>query len=158
MAVFKHLLVATDFSETSEQAVQVTLELTRESGAELTVLHTAEIPSSVYAGQTFAVVDLMQPIIDVAQQKLDAFMRSVRERHPRAHGVLKLGVAWEQILAGAAEVHADLIVIGTHGRRGIAHAVLGSVAERVVRLSPVPVLTVRGRTHGTDAGAGPAGP
>ncbi len=149
MAVFKHILVATDFSETSEQALQVTLDMARESGAELTVLHTAEIPSSVYTGQTFAVVDLMQPIIDVAQQKLDAFMRSVRERHPRADGVLKVGVAWEQILAGAAEVHADLIVIGTHGRRGIAHAVLGSVAERVVRLSPVPVLTVRGRRQAT---------
>ncbi len=147
MSVFKHVLIATDFSETSEQALRVALDLARESGAELTVVHTAEIPSSIYAGQTFVVADLMQPIVDVAQEKLDAFMASVRDRHPRAEGVLRVGAAWEQILAAAAEAHADLIVIGTHGRRGIAHAVLGSVAEKVVRLSTVPVLTVRGRAH-----------
>ncbi len=149
MALFKHILVATDFSETSEQALQVTLALARESGAEITVLHTCEIPSSIYTGQTFAVVDLLQPIIEIAQKKLDAFMESLRDRQPRAKGLLKIGVPWEQILAAAAEVHADVIVIGTHGRRGIAHAVLGSVAERVVRLSPVPVLTVRGQRQAT---------
>ncbi len=52
-------------------------------------------------------------------------------------------VGWEEILAAAAETQADLIVMGTHGRRGFVHALLGRVAERVVRMSPVPVLTVR---------------
>jgi nucleotide-binding universal stress UspA family protein len=58
--------------------------------------------------------------------------------------VLKSGRAWEQILDTAEKVDAGLIVIGTHGRRGLPRALLGSVAERVVRLSPVPVLTVHG--------------
>ncbi len=146
MAVFKHMLVATDFSDTSGHALQVALDLAKESGADLRVLHTCEIPGSIEPGQTFAGVDLMQPIIEVAQGKLDAFMRSVRDRYPRAEGVLRVGVAWEQILAAAAEARADLIVIGTHGRRGLAHAVMGSVAEKIVRLSAVPVLTVRGRS------------
>ncbi len=146
MSVFKEILVATDFSETSEQALELTLEMARESGADVTVVHTCEIPSSIYTEQAFAITDLMQPIIDGAEEKLEAFMASVRDRFPRAKGVLKVGIAWEQILAAAVEVHADLIVIGTHGRRGIAHALLGSVAEKVVRLSETPVLTVRGRS------------
>jgi hypothetical protein len=65
--------------------------------------------------------------------------------HPRWNGRSILALAWEQILAAAAEMGADLVVVGTHGRRGLAHVILGSVAERVVQLSPVPVLTVRGR-------------
>ena len=145
MARFRHILVATDFSETSEQALEVAVDMARESGCEVTVLHTCEIAPSIYTGQAFATVDLMQPIIELAEKKLGAFMSTVRDRCPRAKGMLQVGVAWEQILAAAAESHADLIVIGTHGRRGIAHAVLGSVAEKVVRFSPVPVLTVRGR-------------
>ncbi len=149
MARFKHILVATDFSETSEEALQVALDLQHESDSELTVLHTCEIPTSIYTGQAFATVDLMQPLIELAEGKLEAFMRPVRDRCSRAKGALEVGVAWEQILAAAAERHADLIVIGTHGRRGLAHAVLGSVAEKVVRLSPIPVLTVRGRPHGS---------
>ena len=66
------------------------------------------------------------------------------ERCPSARGVLRQGVAWEQILENAKEAGADLLVIGTHGRRGVAHAFLGSVAVKVVRASPIPVLTVRG--------------
>jgi nucleotide-binding universal stress UspA family protein len=57
-------------------------------------------------------------------------------------GVFKVGSPFEQILAVAAQEGCDLVVLGTHGRRGIAHAALGSVAEKVVRLCPVPVLTV----------------
>lgn len=56
-----------------------------------------------------------------------------------------MGVAWEQILAAATDVDANVIALGTHGRRGVAHAIMGSVAERVVRLSDIPVLTVRSR-------------
>ncbi len=60
-----------------------------------------------------------------------------------ASAVLRFGVASEEIVAAASDADADVIVVGTHGRRGLAHTILGSVAEHVVRLSPVPVLTVR---------------
>ena len=76
---------------------------------------------------------------------VDQLLASLRATSPGAKGLLKVGVAWEQILVAAAEVRADLLVLGTHGRRGVAHAVMGSVAERVVRLSEIPVLTVRSR-------------
>jgi nucleotide-binding universal stress UspA family protein len=62
--------------------------------------------------------------------------------------VLRPGVAWEEILAAAQALDAGLIVMGTHGRRGLPRAVLGSVAEKVVRLSPIPVLTVHGKSDG----------
>ena len=60
-------------------------------------------------------------------------------------GFVRLGAPWEEILSVATERGADLVVVGTHGRRGFAHALMGSVAERVVRLSTIPVLTVRSR-------------
>ena len=145
MARFRHILVATDFSETSEQALALAIDMARESGCEMTVVHTCEIPTFIYTGQAFTAVDLMQPITEFAEKKLETFMSSVRDRYARAKGMLQVGTAWEQILAAAAEICADLVVIGTHGRTGIAHAVVGSVAEKVVRLSPIPVLTVRGR-------------
>ena len=61
-----------------------------------------------------------------------------------AVAVFTVGVPWSQIIEQIDELRPDLVVLGTHGRRGLRHAVLGSVAEKVVRLSPVPVLTVRG--------------
>jgi nucleotide-binding universal stress UspA family protein len=63
----------------------------------------------------------------------------------RPRGFFKRGAAWRQILLASEETGADLVVMGTHGRQGLSHALIGSVAEKVVRLSPVPVLTVRER-------------
>jgi len=69
------------------------------------------------------------------------------------HTVLRTGVPWEEILDTAKKLDVGLIVMGTHGRRGLPRAILGSVAEKVVRLSPVPVLTVRGADlKGSEAG------
>jgi nucleotide-binding universal stress UspA family protein len=92
-----------------------------------------------------APVDLVTPLADAADEQLAAVLPALRARHPGVEGLVRVGVPWEQILAAAAEVSAELVVVGTHGRRGLAHVVLGSVAERVVQLSPVPVLTVRAR-------------
>lgn len=142
MAVFKHVLVASDFSEASGRAVELAVAMARESGADLHVVHVCEIPTY---GDFAASVDLITPLSEAADVRLRELVASLRDVSPGASGVLKLGAAWEQILAAAAEVGADVIVMGTHGRRGVAHAILGSVAERVVRLSEIPVLTVRSR-------------
>ncbi len=147
MAVFERILVATDLSEASERALDLAGALARESSAELHVVHVCEIPAYGDPGSS---IDIVTPLMEIAKQKFDALMGSVRTSSPGAKDVLKLGVAWEQILAAAEEVGADVIVLGTHGRRGIAHAILGSVAERVVRLSEIPVLTAtyRPAKHG----------
>jgi nucleotide-binding universal stress UspA family protein len=67
----------------------------------------------------------------------------VQQKLPQAKAILRSGVPWREILSAVEDVAADLVVMGTHGRRGVSHALLGSVAEKIVRLSPVPVLTVR---------------
>ena len=142
MFVFKHVLVATDFSEASAPALELAVSIARQGGAALTVVHACEIP--VFP-EAIPPVDYVTPITAAAGKRLDDLLATIRDRCPDAKRVLKVGSPWEEILEAATDAGADLVVVGTHGRRGLVHAMLGSVAERVVRLSPVPVLTVRGR-------------
>jgi len=144
MEVFKHVLVATDFSEASSGAVDLALALAQGMGADLTVMHACEVPPNT----DVALFDLTTPIVELQRSKLEERMVSIRKICPAAKAVVNMGAPWEQILAAATESRADVIVVGTHGRRGVAHAVIGSVAERVVRHSEIPVLTVRSRPPG----------
>jgi nucleotide-binding universal stress UspA family protein len=146
MATFKHILAATDLSDASRGAVELACAMARECGATLTVLHVCEVPGYTATGPI--PFDLAAPIAADAEKQLDALLERVRASCPDATGVVKIGTAPEQILAVAADVRAELVVVGTHGRRGFAHAMIGSVAERVVRQSSVPVLTVRARRAG----------
>jgi nucleotide-binding universal stress UspA family protein len=143
MTMFRRILVPTDFGEPSGQALQMAIEMVRSSGGELIVLHVCEIPTYAYAEMSAAPIDLLTPYAELAQRKLDDLVASLRQQVPRVRSLLKLGVAWEQIVATVTEVSADLVIMGTHGRRGAAHAFLGSVAEKIIRMSPAPVLTVR---------------
>ncbi|MEO6599079.1 MAG: universal stress protein, partial [Polyangiaceae bacterium] len=136
--------IATDFSDCSARALDIGVELAQQFDAQLTLVHTWEIPSLGYGAALYFPGDVSTPIEQAAQSQLNATTKTVQERIPRAKSVLRAGIAWDEILAAAESTHADLIVLGTHGRRGFSRALLGSVAERVVRLSPVAVLTVRG--------------
>ncbi len=143
MADFKHILVAVDFGESSDEATNLAIELAAKFGARLTLVHTYEIPTYAYPNAAFLVVDLLTPIEEAARQQLERTLATVQARSPGAKAVLRRGSPATEILALIDELHPDLVVAGTHGRRGIGRMVLGSVAERIVRLSPVPVLTVR---------------
>jgi nucleotide-binding universal stress UspA family protein len=77
---------------------------------------------------------------------LESALRDLKAKWPGSTALFKRGVAWRQILLAIEETAADLVVMGTHGRQGLSRALIGSIAEKVVRLSPVPVLTVRERT------------
>ncbi len=147
MTAFKHILVPTDFGESSRRALDVAVELSQKLDASLTLLHTYEIPTYDNSGMVFATVDLLTQVEESAQQQLEEALVTLRKRLPDAKGILRNGVPWQQILAAIDETHADLVVMGTHGRRGVAHALLGSVAEKTVRMSPVPVLTIRAAAH-----------
>jgi nucleotide-binding universal stress UspA family protein len=142
--MFKSIVVGTDFNDCSERAVDMAATMAKATGGELFVVHTFELPSYGYAGVEVTTFDWLTPIREAAQQSLNDRVRGLIERGVHARGVLEIGVAWDHILRVAKDANADLIVVGTHGRRGIAHALLGSVAEKVVRMSPIPVLTVRG--------------
>jgi len=143
MTEFKRILVPTDFSEAADSARDVAIDLSKKYGASITLLHCYEVPLYVYSGAPAVPADYWTPIRNAASRRLEVAVAELAKLSPQAKGMLSQGVPWEQILHAADEAKADLIVMGTHGRRGLTHVLLGSVAEKVVRLSPIPVLTVR---------------
>lgn len=145
MATFQHVLVATDFGEPSECALDVAVRLAKQSGAALTLLHVFEIPAYVYTETMYLSADLITPLQSAARARLDQVLAETRKSLPRAEALLRMGMPAREVLAVAEELDVDLVVIGTHGRRGLSHVLLGSVAEKIVRQSRVPVLTVRAR-------------
>jgi len=142
--MFKRILVPVDGSETSLKAVAAALQLARESGGRLRVLHSldelAYVSGYDYGADVMRIAreqagKVLQEALDVARgSDVSADSRLVEAPGQRLGDV----VANE---AGAWE--ADLIVVGTHGRRGVSRALLGSGAEQVIRMAPVPVLTIR---------------
>ena len=143
MQPFKHILAATDFSEPSQKAVRLATQLARNFKASLTLVHVFEYPRALYSPAALYAGDLVEPVLEEVESTMEEMIRSISRDVPLVSAKIRQGVPYEQILAAAKESGADLIVMGTRGRTGIAHVMLGSVAEKVVRLSPVPVLTVR---------------
>jgi len=144
MKMFTSILVPTDFGEPSERALEVAIDLAKRDNAELTVLHVFDVPPS-YAAMDIAPMDLLTPMWSAARQQTACVIAKVRESLPSATELTAMGVPWREILATIEQKHPDLVVVGTHGRRGLPRALLGSVAEKIVRLSPCPVLTVRAK-------------
>jgi nucleotide-binding universal stress UspA family protein len=141
MEMFKHILVPTDFSETSNRALEGALVLASKFGSKLTLMHAYTIPMD---GYDYA-QGLLWPIDDLARaakKELDRLLAKTKTRHANVDAVLVCGEPASKVTAIAKECGADLIVLGSHGRRGVSRLLLGSVAEKVVRLSPVPVLTI----------------
>jgi nucleotide-binding universal stress UspA family protein len=140
--MFRSILVPFDFGDASERALDLAMDLGRVHGSRLTLLHVCEVPVYAYTGVELSPVDLLSPLAEAGDARLATRVRELKVRYPEIAGVFKIGSPSEEILAAVVDMPCDLVVMGTHGRRGIPHAVLGSVAEKVVRLSKVPVLTV----------------
>ncbi len=143
--LFYRIVVPTDFSSSSEEAWALAQRLATALGSEMVLVHVfTEAPlwgegpfnrehvREVYASSRHWVKD-----------KLEEWARSARAAGLHVRPVLREGVPHEEIVALATDEQADLILIGTQGRGGLNRALLGSVADRVVRLAPCPVLTVR---------------
>ncbi|MBI2206617.1 MAG: universal stress protein [Candidatus Rokubacteria bacterium] len=141
------ILCATDFSEAGQAAEQQALELAGALGAELVYVHVSA-EAMLYRGVAFAVTDA-QRVYDAqrrwAEDTLAARVAAAGQRGVPARSVLRVGVPFDQIVDAARDERADMLVLGTHGRTGLDRLLMGSVAERVVRLAPCPVLTVRPR-------------
>lgn len=148
--MFRSILVPTDFSPTSEKAQKLAAELARKFGATLTLVHVYEVPTCPYPGASLP-PESAALVAKAAEAELDRTLSSLRKRSAGATSVLREGVPWEEILEVAADMGAELIVMGTHGRGTIRDGLLGSVAERVVRTAPVPVLTVHAAESSVDA-------
>jgi nucleotide-binding universal stress UspA family protein len=151
MIVLKKILVATDFSEPSEAALAYGRELARSFGAQLTVLHVAEnVAARAYGadGIVFVEPELQHDVDAAARKRVDALLSNEDRDVLRAEAVvLTSNVTAGTIVEYAKSESIDLIVMGTHGRGAVAHLLMGSVAERVVRTAPCPVLTVRHPEH-----------
>lgn len=139
MAAFKNIVVATDFGGAARHATDVACELATELGASLTLMHVWTVPLPAYAESVTLPLDRIQKAADEA---METEAGRVRVSHGEVRTVVIPGVAWRAIVEASSEHGFDLIVIGTHGRTGVPRLFLGSVAEKVVRASPVPVLTV----------------
>ncbi|MBA2541903.1 MAG: universal stress protein [Deltaproteobacteria bacterium] len=140
----KNILVPTDLSDGAEAALDYACELATKLDATVHLVHVIAIPSlgvpELGVGITSAVID---QVIAENQTKLDSLVDARRDKTKFGQVLLRTGDARDVIEATTTDVNADLIVMGTHGRRGISRALLGSVAETVVRSAPCPVLTVR---------------
>ena len=141
------ILNPTDFSECAEQARAQAIWLARALGAEIVLLHVA-VETPFYAEGVLAPGEVRK-IYD-AQRKWAEEALEARAAETRAAGVparwkLTVGAPADAIVQAVEEEGAEMIVMGTHGRRGLERMLLGSVANKVIQLAPCPVLTVRGK-------------
>jgi nucleotide-binding universal stress UspA family protein len=137
------IVVATDFSEVSNHAIEYAVDLAKQVHGRVVILHAYEIP--VYGfpdGVLIAPPDVATRLGDVARNALDATVAKYSSSGVPVKGVLRVGPPVDEVERVADEEHGDLIVVGTHGRRGLSRALLGSVAENVIRTSKIPVLAI----------------
>jgi universal stress protein A len=143
-ARMKSILCPTDFSDAAANAERQAIDLARALGAELVLLHVAsDAPlwsETLYTPELRIVFEGQRKW---AEQALDARAKTLVADGVTARSVVRTGVAWQEIVRAVSEERADMIVMGTHGRTGLDRMLMGSVAERVVRQAPCPVLTVR---------------
>lgn len=136
------ILVPTDFSECSAAALDYAVALAKPLNADLILAHVIEpFPYSVIEGLTF--VDYGARLTSETQALLDILSRKPLKEKLSVATHLTSGMPFREIIDLAERENADLIVIGTHGRTGFDHLITGSVAEKVARLAPCPVLLVR---------------
>lgn len=144
-----HILVPVDFSEGTSNAIQYALGLGEKFSARITLFHVLEPVTPPPEGIILTFNDFETACADEACGKLLELASSFPASVPVATD-MTTGIPWDCIVACAAQAHMDLIVMPTHGRSGLKHLWLGSVAERVVRHAPCPVLVVR-QTPGEEA-------
>ena len=139
----RRILCPLDFSENSEHALLYAREFARAHDAELILLHVIELPVTYLAADVALPADSLERQRQRSQGILDAVVEETRREWPRTRSRLEEGNPHPWIVLAAREEGIDLIVMGTHGRTGLAHVLMGSVAEKVVRMAPCPVLTVK---------------
>jgi universal stress protein A len=153
--IAKRILCAHDLTYASEPAVRLALTLARQLDVPLTVLHATEPPytrATMLGADTFSANEL-ELLTGIARRGEEAALRVLQDELKQLNPpdrnavpcevIVRQGIPVDVICRAARELHADLLVVGTHARKGMQHALLGSVAERLVRSSPCPVLVAR---------------
>jgi nucleotide-binding universal stress UspA family protein len=146
MTLPRTILVPVDFSDYSEAALDYAVDLAVRLDAKLFLLNVIGIPALGVPELGVAMTStFIESMVRDNQAAIDKLADARRQKASIAGALLRTGDARDVINQTADEVGADLIVMGTHGRRGVGRAPLGSVAESIVRTSPCPVLTIRAR-------------
>jgi nucleotide-binding universal stress UspA family protein len=144
----RRILHPTDFSRASGAAFKKAVQMAKSDRAELMIVHVLS-PVAPVTGEGYVSPKMYEEIVASsrtwAQKQLDKLLATAKTSRVRAKGYILEGVAHDQIARFARSRRADLIVMGTHGRSGLAKLFLGSVAGRVIAAASCPVLTVRGK-------------
>lgn len=156
--MLRSILVPVDFSASSKLALEYALELARALGGAIHVIHAWEVPAYLRPDLTVWAGEVSATLADQVRLGAEAAMRefskdNALDGNETVTCELLPGAPYQTILTVAEDGEFDLIVMGTHGRTGLSHALLGSVAEKVVRHASCPVLTVRAPRDATKARA-----
>ncbi len=144
----KQILVPIDFSESSKQALNYAIAFARQFQAPLTLLHVVEFSM---VGSDLGAIELSRieaDFVENATRQLDSWVEREVGSRATAQPMVRSGRPYAEIVDVAESLPTDLIIIATHGHSSLAHVVLGSTVERVVRHAPCPVLVVRRQEHG----------
>ena len=162
MREIRRILVPVDFSECSRAALECAILLAERLGGSVDVLHVWDIPH--YVGPEFLIREpgetghpLQKTALAQAETQMDEFLSGFQRERERFRVRFDSGKPYETIIKVADDEHFDAIVMGTHGRSGLQHLVLGSVAEKVVRTASCPVTTIR-QPEGARVQVGVLGP
>lgn len=140
----KIIIAATDFSSHGNSAEAAAAELAKKLGARLYLVHLWQVPRAAAEGMWIVLEEVWSQLQDIDRAKLQAALDKVRVELPAAEARFVVGEPRDGIVKVARELQADLIVLGTHGRTGLAHVLLGSVAEHVARHAACSTWLVRG--------------
>jgi nucleotide-binding universal stress UspA family protein len=145
MLEFRTILFATDFSESSDHAFRYALSMTKRFNARLVIIHVINEPVDLrgFYVPHISFDKLEEEIEEGAQKMMEKFCRTHIRDYDNYESFIVPGIPYEEIIKKGLESSADLIVMATHGRTGLDHVLFGSTAEKVVRKSPIPVMTIR---------------
>jgi nucleotide-binding universal stress UspA family protein len=144
--MYRRILVGTDFSAASNPAFEQGLKLAKQNRAELLIAHATLVPSTLCFMPPECYVEWELRDRAEAEKNIGCFIRHAHEEGVKAHKLLLQGLADDAIIEAAKRLGVDLIVVGTHGHRGVSRLFMGSVAARVVSRAPCAVLI----THSSD--------
>lgn len=156
----RRILVPIDFSETSGRALDLAIELGGPLRAELVLLHVIEPLQLASAPELYApapgpMMEVLSEQERLAHEELSKIAKRIRGKRMGVHALVVTGTPYDRIVEAADHLRVDLVVMGTQGRTGLTHLLVGSVAEKVVRLATCPVLTVGSRKRGSARRAKP---
>ncbi len=144
MVDIKTILLPIDFSDVSSFIIKYAKDFAKKLDAKIVLTYVLE-DLTVYEGlytSTELLIDLEKILFDGAKKSMKEFIEKYLSDYPNVETVIVKGDVVEKIIETARDYKADLIIIGTHGRKGIDKILFGSVAERVIKNSPIPVLTI----------------